>query len=557
MKKTLTIIYLVIALVTGQEVLAQTGNRYWIEFTDKNNSPFSISNPAAYLSQRAIQRRQRQGIPIDSTDLPVNPAYLDSLIAKGATVRHKSKWLNGATIEVPNAQILANIQALPFVRGSRKNGRVAYSRPQNDDIKLLGSVENSPMMRIDRLTNADYGVSYNQIRMHNGDVLHNLGYRGQGMRIAVFDAGFINVNTLACFDSIFSDNRMVDVYDFVDLTTNPYVFDSHGTFVLGCMAGIIPNELIGTAPKAEYMLYRTENNVNGSENQIEEDNWVAAAERADSAGADVFNTSLSYTTFDDPTMNHTYADMDGNTARITRGADWAARKGILVVVSAGNYGNGGWTYIGAPADGDSVLSVGATNAEGQRVGFSSLGPTSDGRIKPNVMAQGQAAVSCALNGQGVTFVSGTSFSGPIMAGLATILWQAYPTRTNMEIYDALLQSSDNRVNPNNQIGWGKPDLQFALTLLSNKPEQALAEVKAFPNPFTDQLMIQFEQKIAADNTLFVRDLQGRLVYKESMGRVNTGAQAFQLALPDDLSKGVYMLEIANEYNTSILRLVKQ
>jgi hypothetical protein len=166
-------------------------------------------------------------------------------------------------------------------------------------------------------------------------------------------------------------------------------------------------------------------------------------------------------------------------------------------------------------------------------------------------------VSCALNGQGVTFVSGTSFSGPIMAGLATILWQAYPTRTNMEIYEALLQSADNRANPNNQIGWGKPDLQFALTLLSNQPEQSLAEMKAFPNPFSNQLMIQFEQKIAAENTLIVRDVQGRLVYQENMGRVNIGAQAFQLSLPSDLSKGIYVLEIANEYNTSILRLVKQ
>lgn len=557
MKKTLGIIGLLLAMFSGELVTAQTGNRYWIEFTDKNNSPYSLSSPSAYLSQRAIQRRQRQNIAIDSSDLPVNPAYLDSLISKGATIRHKSKWLNGATVEVPNTQVLTDILNLPFVKTSSKNGRVAYNKPAMEEVKWLGRVETSPMMRIDRLTNADYGVSYNQIRMHNGDVLHNLGYRGQGMRIAVFDAGFINVNTLACFDSIFAENRMVDTYDFVDLTTNPYVFDSHGTYVLGCMAGIIPNELIGTAPKAEYMLYRTENNVNGSENQIEEDNWVAAAERADSAGADVFNTSLSYTTFDDPTMNHTYADMDGNTARITRGADMAARKGILVVASAGNYGNGGWTYIGAPADGDSVLSVGATNAEGQRVGFSSLGPTSDGRIKPNVMAQGQAAVSCSLNGQGVTYVSGTSFSGPIMAGLATILWQAYPTRTNMEIYEALLQSSDNRVSPNNQIGWGKPDLQFALTLLSNKPEQTLAEIKAFPNPFSDQLMVQFEQRVAAQNMLYVRDLNGKLLYSESMGRVNSGAQAFQLALPNNLSKGVYLLEITNEYSTSVLRLVKQ
>jgi len=549
------IILLIALSLCFQSVEAQTGNRYWIAFTDKNNSTFSIANPSAYLSQRAIQRRQNQSIAIDSTDLPVNQRYLDSLIAKGATIRHTSKWLNGATVEVPNAQVLTNIQALPFVRSTRKNGRVSAARPMVEE-KFGNYISSSPVMRIDRLTNADYGDSYNQIRLHNGDVLHNLGYRGEGMRIAVFDAGFINVNTLGCFDSLFSQNRVVDAYDFVDLTTNPYVFDSHGTYVLGCMAGVIPNQLIGTAPKAQYMLYRTENNVNGSENQIEEDNWVAAAERADSAGADVFNTSLSYTTFDDPAMNYTYANMDGNTARITQAADWAAKKGILVVASAGNYGGGGWTYVGAPADGDSVLSVGATNAEGVRVGFSSVGPTSDGRIKPDVMAQGSAAVTCALNGQGITFVSGTSFSGPIMAGLATILWQAHPTRTNMQIYETLKQSSNNRLSPNNQVGWGLPDLQLALTLLSTPDRKGVDAVKVYPNPFTDRLQIQFDQKISSVNTLNIRDIQGRLLYTESMGRVEAGVQGLQLELPIQLAPGMYILDISNEYNTIAVRLVK-
>lgn len=549
--------FLFFALLFGfQLVQGQTGNRYWIAFTDKNNSPYSISNPSAYLSQRSIQRRLNQSIAIDSTDLPVSQRYLDSLIAKGATIRHTSKWLNGATIEVPNAQVLADIQSLPFVRSARKNGRIATTRPMVEE-KFGNYISSSPVMRIDRLTNADYGDSYNQIRLHNGDVLHNLGYRGEGMRIAVFDAGFINVNTLGCFDSLFAQNRVVDAFDFVDLTTNPYVFDSHGTYVLGCMAGVIPNQLIGTAPRAQYMLYRTENNVNGSENQIEEDNWVAAAERADSAGADVFNTSLSYTTFDDPTMNHTYANMDGNTARITQAADWAAKKGILVVASAGNYGGGGWTYIGAPADGDSVLSVGATNAEGVRVGFSSVGPTPDGRIKPDVMAQGSAAVTCALNGQGITFVSGTSFSGPIMAGLATILWQAHPTRTNMQIYETLKQSGNNRLSPNNQVGWGLPDLQLALTLLSTPDKKSIDAVKVYPNPFTDRLQIQFDQKISSINTLNIRDLRGRLLYSESMGRVEAGMQGMQLDLPMPLAPGMYLLDISNEYNTISVRLVKK
>jgi len=553
------IICILFVLLFSQAASAQTGNRYWIAFTDKNNSTFSLNAPNAYLSQRSIDRRVRQSIALDSTDLPVNRAYLDSLIVKGATIRHTSKWLNGASIEVPDSSVLLAIQALPFVRASRKTGRISNPVvPITDDKFTVTNQSASASARIERLTNVNYGASYNQIRLHNGDVLHNLGYMGQGMRIAVFDAGFINVNVLACFDSLFLQNRIVDTYDFVDLQTGVYGFDSHGTYVLGCMAGVIPGELIGTAPKAEYMLYRTENNVGGSENQIEEDNWVAAAERADSAGADVFNTSLSYTTFDDPSMNYTYADMDGNTARITQGSDWAAKKGILVVASAGNYGNGGWTYIGAPADGDSVLSIGAVNSEGTRVGFSSIGPTSDGRLKPNVMAQGSAAVSCQLAGQGITYVSGTSFSGPIMAGLAACLWQAFPTKTNMDIFQGLEQSGSNHLTPNNQIGHGLPDLQYALTLLnSNDLKRRRTEMRVHPNPFQGHVHVTFELTIAGETALILRDIQGRVVAREQLGYVEHGPHAFRFEAPENLLPGVYVLELSNPYHTHIAKVVKQ
>ncbi|MDP2189595.1 MAG: S8 family serine peptidase [Sphingobacteriaceae bacterium] len=489
----------------------------------------------------------------------MNKVYLDSLVSKGATIRHTSKWLNGASIEVPDTNVLAAIQALPFVRNSRKTGRISNPAvPIADDKFMVLNQSASASARIARLTNANYGASYNQIRLHNGDVLHNLGYMGQGMRIAVFDAGFINVNVLACFDSLFLQNRIVDTYDFVDLQTGVYGFDSHGTYVLGCMAGVIPGALIGTAPKAEYLLYRTENNVGGSENQIEEDNWVAAAERADSAGADVFNTSLSYTTFDDPGMNYTYADMNGNTARITKASDLAAKKGILVVASAGNYGNGGWTYIGAPADGDSVLSIGAVNAEGNRVGFSSLGPTADGRLKPNVMAQGSAAVSCQLSGQGTTLVSGTSFSGPIMAGLAACLWQAFPNLSNMDIYRGLERSGNNHLTPNNQIGHGLPDLQYALTILGSADLKTRANnLRVHPNPFENHLHITFDHAIAGDTFLYFRDIQGRLVTSENLGFVSHGPHAFRFETPPNLLPGIYVIELSNSYHTHIAKVVKQ
>ncbi|MFN3528449.1 MAG: S8 family serine peptidase [Bacteroidia bacterium] len=548
------VILLTLIMLT-QSAYAQTGNRYWIEFTDKNNTPFSLSNPAAYLSQRSIDRRTRQGIAVDSTDIPVNSWYLDSLVAKGATLRHHSKWLNGATIEVPSPSVLQAINNLPFVKSTRNNGRVGYTRDPLFEDKLQLPADGQAL-RVQRLTNASYGVSYNQIRLHHGDVLHNLGYMGQGMYIAVFDAGFINTNILPCFDSLYLGNRVIDTYDYVDLSTNVYGFDSHGTYVLGCMAGVIPGELIGTAPAASYLLYRTENNVGGSENQIEEDNWVAAAERADSIGADVFNTSLSYTTFDNAAMNYTYADMDGNTARITRASDYAAQKGILVVASAGNYGNGGWTYIGAPADGDSVLSVGATGADGNRVGFSSIGPTSDGRIKPNVMAQGSGAVTCQLSGQGVTFVNGTSFSGPIMAGLAAILWQAHPNKSNMDIYNALQQSGNNASSPNNQVGYGLPNLQQALMSLGNKEMQQTAFIDVYPNPFNDVFSVNFNTQVGAQASLRMMDIQGRVVYEESLGWVISGPNAFKLSPPLNLPAGMYVLEIVSDYNRFISRIIK-
>lgn len=552
------LLFAIFSLIIVWPAAAQTGNRYWVAFTDKQNSPYSLNNPTVFLSQRAIDRRNRQSIQLDSTDLPVNPAYIDSVIAKGATVRHSSKWLNGVSIEVPNPQVLQDIQALPFVRQTQQNGRVAYTRDYKPNGKFLQNPESGQGNRVSRLTNMNYGASYNQIRLHNGDVLHNLGYMGQGMRIAVFDAGFVNVDILACFDSLFLENRVVDTYDFVDLNNNVYVFDSHGTFVMGCMAGIIPGELIGTAPKAEYLLYRTENNVGGSENRLEEDNWVAAAERADSAGADVFNTSLAYTTFDDTAMNYTYSDMDGNTARITIGSDMAARKGILVVASAGNYGGGSWTYIGAPADGDSVLAIGAVNSEGERVNFSSIGPTADGRIKPNVMAQGSAAVSCQVNGTSISFVNGTSFSGPIMAGLVSCLWQAFPNQTNMQIFEAVQRSGSNAGSPNNQIGYGIPNMQSALTTLGVRPQQLNSmNFEAYPNPFGNTINVQCQLDIAGLGHVKVYDLTGRIIYEEAIGWFAAGSHAFSIEVPSNIRPGLHVIEFSTPYARAVQKLLKE
>jgi len=457
-------------LVSGFSSWAQTRDTYWVAFTHKPAGAYSLLQPQAYLGPRSIARRVRQGISIDSSDLPVHAPFLDSLRSAGAQVKHSSKWLNGATIRIPNndSLVLQRIYNLPFVRQTLPNGRKAGQDGQYPSHKLAVHPVPLPISSVGR-TSSGYGASSAQIRLHKGDFLHDLGYRGQGLRIAVFDAGFVAMPQIRAFDSLYARNGVLDAFDFVDMDSMVYELDGHGTYVMGCMAANLPGELMGTAPKAEYMLYRTENNVGGSENPIEEDNWVVAAERADSLGADVFNSSLIYTTFDVPGWNHSWADMDGNTTRMTRASDLAASKGILVVNSAGNYGGGPWLKIGAAADGDSVLAVGATDTLGVRIGFSSMGPTADGRIKPNVMAVGAGAATCAIPGPGVALVSGTSFAGPIMAGLATCLWQALPNRQAYQILDLLERCSNRSTNPDTLNGYGVPNLQRALTLAGWSP----------------------------------------------------------------------------------------
>jgi hypothetical protein len=509
----------------------QSGEWYWISFDNKPAGSYSLNQPQAFLSARSIARRARQGIPVDSSDLPVYQPYVDSIQAGGGMVKHRSRWLNGVTVRIPNndSLILQRILNLPFVRQSTPTGRAGSTaaKTASDACKFeREQIVATPVRDFAGRTSSVYGLSEAQIRLHNGEYLHSRNLRGQGMRIAVFDAGFAGMPGMAVFDSLYLRNRIVDTYDFVDMDTGVYEFDSHGTYVMGCLGANVPGTLMGTAPEAQYMLYRSENNVGGSENPIEEDNWVAAAERADSAGADVFNSSLIYTTFDNPASNHAWADMDGNTARMTIASDMAAAKGILVVNSAGNYGGGPWYKIGAAADGDSVLAVGAVDTLGQRAGFSSMGPTADGRIKPNVMSVGAGAASCQIPGPGVAWISGTSFSGPLMAGLATCLWQALPARRNMEIFDLLQRCSDRQASPDTFYGYGVPNLQYALTLEGlNSPGQVLSfGVRIFPQPAfaTGPCTLEWATGIPAGNyRIQWYTLAGQLVCSQDYSRPDT------------------------------------
>ncbi|MCF8233925.1 MAG: S8 family serine peptidase [Bacteroidales bacterium] len=542
MKSLLSILLLTSALLLNAQVAP---DKYFVKFSDKNNSPYSIDQPEEFLTQRAIDRRDRYDIEITEQDIPVNPGYLDGVAATGAQLLNATKWLNGVTIYTDDPAVLDAISELPYVEGTYK---ASHSRAGVKPKPFFASeyiiTENYEYQIFKSGNELDYGGAYNQIEMLNGIPLHNNGYRGQGMVIAVLDAGFMNADYLEVFDTLWNNNRILGSKDFVDHSGTVYDYSSHGTSVLSTMGGYIAGELIGTAPDASYWLLRSEESINGSpENLIEEYNWVSAAEFADSVGADLINSSLGYTEFDDPEMNHTYEDLDGNTTVITRGADIAANKGILVVNSAGNSGGSLWYYVGAPADGDSVFSIGAVTPEGELAGFSSHGPTSDGRIKPNVVGQGAPAhVAFAFGGYGGGY--GTSFSSPVIAGMTACLWQAHPWKTNYEIMMALQQSASLAGDPNNDMGYGIPDYNMAFTILSvNNQDKNSPGLILYPNPVNNRLYIQVQVDSVDSLYISITDETGKLVYSATYETAYAGTQIIPVDAVASFSSGIYFVEV--------------
>lgn len=540
-------------------------DKYVVEFTDKNNSPYSIQNPQEFLSQRAIERRERFNIQVDVFDLPVNPQYIMAVADIGVQILNVSKWLNTVTIYTTDQDKLAAIQALPFVQGIRAN--VVWQNKANtdnfDDIyapiqipPFSISMESGSFKNSENIYSLNYGASLNQIEMINGISLHDAGFSGQGMLIAVLDGGFDNADVNPAFDSLRINDRIIMARDFVDGDMNPYHSSGHGTSVLSTIGANIPGVLIGTAPHAHFMLFRTEDVA--SEYLIEEYNWASGAEVADSAGADVFNTSLGYTEFDDPSQNHTYSNMDGNTTVITRAADIAASRGIIPVNSAGNSGGSSWQYIGAPADGDSVFSIGAVNPDGSYAYFSSTGPTFDGRMKPNVSAQGVSTALAGPNGT-VSYGNGTSFSSPIIAGMTTCLWQAHPELNNLEIMQIIQQSASYSQNPNYQYGYGIPDYTLAHLISGNIDLSGVeneGSVLVFPNPFNDVISAVYN---SADTQMIVAeitDLTGKLMHREDNIRRNFGLNFFSIENLDHLNPGFYLLHLYANKSVTTKKVMK-
>ena len=547
--------------------------RYIVRFKDKAGTPFSINDPSQFLSARAIARRSRQHVAIDETDLPVVPRYIDSVRLSGnVTILDESKWLNQVCIATTDSVALAKINTFPFVITTQPLKRMAASQITLKN-ESDGSVNRNKFNeQINNVTNVaspsgitgnyySYGNSFGQINIHNGEYLHNKGFHGEGMLIAILDAGFYHYQSLPAFDSVNANHQVLDTYDYVhdDSSVNEQYF--HGMQCFSTIAGNIPGQLVGSCPKANFLLYESEDVT--SESPVEEQYWAAAAERADSAGADVITTSLGYSTFDNPIFNYTYADMNGHTTLIAQEASMAARKGMIVLAAAGNEGDDSWHYITTPADADSIISVGAVDNTGTVAAFSSYGPSSDGRVEPVAASVGVGTAVSSTTGP-ITTGNGTSFATPNLAGLVTCLWQAFPGFTNMEIINAVIKSSSIYNDPDDRIGYGIPDFEKAYdnllqqSILQNADSiLGNSNIKIYPNPFKDQFIVLIKPQNTATGTFRLYDVVGKLYFTKQVSLQQGMTQVINFANMQPLQKGMYILRFSDGISKQSLKLVAQ
>lgn len=442
MKKfVLIVLALNVALGVAAQFTPSDTLKYRISLKNKAATTYSLDKPEEYLSLKSIERRKRQGLRVDSTDLPVCKKYVDEIRKKGVHVLLTGKWDNFVTVSCNDSTLIDRIAALPFVRSTERvwKGETQKSNRRDSLINKPAHSENI------------YGPAINQLSMSRVDRLHQEGFKGQGMTIGVIDAGFHNADKIEAMKNI----RVLGTHDFVNPEADLFAESSHGMCVLSCMGMNQPNIMIGTAPEASYWLLRSEDEY--SENLVEQDYWVAAIEFADSVGVDLVNTSLGYYTFDDPAKNYRYRDLNGHFALMSREAGRAADKGIVVVCSAGNSGSGPWKKITPPGDAENVITVGAIDKKGLLASFSSVGNTADGRVKPDVVAVGLGSDVMGTDGN-LRRANGTSFSSPIMCGMVACLWQACPKLTAKEIIELVRRSGDRADFPDNIYGYGVPDL---------------------------------------------------------------------------------------------------
>lgn len=536
MKKVIELI--ISLLLVCQPALSQP--KYFIEFVDKKNSPYSISNPQQYLSARAIERRNKQNIPITEQDLPVNPNYLEQIISYSTHVHYTLRWFNGVVATLTDEQ-LDLVRGFYFVRSIQKI--FEPSKTQKQGLRKWESLDNALFQANTQL---NYGLSFTQVGMINGHLLHNRGFLGEGKVIAVLDAGFLNVDVHPAFDSLRLKGRILGTKDYVNPKSNIYKEHYHGMMVLSVMGGYVDGQLIGTAPRAHYWLIRTEDA--STEQLIEEYNWAAGAEFADSVGADIINSSLGYTVFDIESQNHRYQDLNGGTTPVTKAANMAATKGMVVVVSAGNEGTSPWYYISAPADSPMVLTVGAVDSRKVKANFSSFGPAADGRIKPDVCAMGKGTVLATPNGS-VGTSNGTSFSAPIISGMVACLWQAKSELTWQELIALIRSSSSNNSLPNNSIGYGIPDFSF---IIQNDEEESV--LYFWPNPFTTIAYLKCNLSDTTPVKVTVTAINGQHIISKKINSNSDGTVV--LDFMGGLPGGLYFLTVQTPNEQFAVKVVK-
>ena len=543
-------VLMTLLLIVGVTAYSQIApDRYWIQFADKNNTPYSIDRPEEFLSERAIQRRIKYGIALDEKDIPVNPSYIEAVKKTGAVILNPSKWLNGVTVEVYDNSVLDAILGLPFVNKTR----ALYDEPLKQMLKERSYFQET---NIEIIMNTSglrgyYGGALIQIDLLNGIALHDMGYRGEGMWIGICDSGYQGADAHDAFQNMMEEDRLLGTKDFVYKNGVVYSDDHHGTACLSLMAGYMPGVYVGTAPKASYFLCRTEN-IN-SENVIEEYNWVSAAEYMDSLGIDIISTSLGYISFDDAEMSHVYEDFDGKTCVITIGAEIASSKGILCVVAAGNEGDTQFPYIGAPGDAKNVLTVGGVKMDGKKAGFSSIGPTYDGRIKPDVMSFAYA-VTVASPSNNFYEGNGTSFAAPSLAGMVACYWQARNDVSEDKIREMIKKSANNYSTPNSNYGYGIPDFKRALDMLNLEDCDIFNKKTPFyvyPNPSNGKVKLSLDCKEKVMVQVF--DMFGKKIY--CFDNEVDSAEYIDVCL-SNLKAGVYIIRIDGEKNNSTVKLIK-
>ena len=542
---------LLILSVVGMTAMAQIAPDYYaIKFTDKNDNPYSLDAPQEFLTQRSMDRRTRYDIEYYISDLPITPSYVDQVAAVGVTVFSRVKWINTILIKTTNTSLLDEIMALPFVESYTKlsnEKKPTASRFKNFlELEAALVVNEKPVRNTNKFTyELSYGDALEQIELINGVPIHEAGYRGQGMVISVLDGGFYGVDERIIFDSLWNNGRILGARDFASEENDPFSGSTHGTKVLSTMGAYWPNEMIGTAPEASYWLLRTE--FSDYENIIEEYNWLVGAAFADSVGTDLINSSLGYNVFDDPSMDHDWDDLDGNTTIVTNGADLAAKKGILVVNSAGNSGGSAWEYITCPADGDSVFTIGAVNYDGNIANFSSRGLPDDPRVKPNVCAVGSGTVVADPYYDGVTTSSGTSFSSPTIAGMTACLWQANYELNNKEIMELIEASSSQFNNPDIDYGYGIPDYEVANNTVGlAQIEKEIKNIKYYPNPVFHMLTIE---GVLASSMVEIYNVNGTLVKTYPMNSAQVDM--------NDLKSGAYFARIISVNDVHTFGFIKQ